>query len=514
MNKDLYNMGCGVVTLPDILFFVWVSYSVLRSCFPAFAWGCFYPYFCLAGCYLLLRYFRPHSYLLFIGMICVGVWQSTLAVGQYFHWWHSNHRLFDITGSFGNPGPLGGFLAISLIATVCVWFRFRKKRLAVLLLLLVLLQGAALLLSDSRAGWLAAIGGIVAVWFLNRDRACLSAKSLILFCLTAIVVVGGLYYHKPRSANGRILVWKVTMNMIADKPIFGHGADGFNRNYMYYQAKYFAKYPQSPYLQYSDNIAYPYNEFLHILTEQGIVGLLLILALLVAVLKIPAKNYEYKSTIIGYIVFAQFSYPSYVSSLLVLFPILLASIQNKPVRMNVPCSIHWSTAVLLIVLLGYVGSEYSFRKRCRETIPQLFSADPSKAAFAEKFAENHYRRLLGYPRMADVYGQYAYARADSERAKSVLNDLKRIVPTSELYCDLGDLYGAEKDWGQALSCYETAHMMIPRRLTPVYKSFKTYCEMGDTIAARAQANKALAIPVKIESPRTFERQSGVGKPQC
>lgn len=507
MHKGLYNIGSRVVTVPDVLFLVWILYSVSRCCFPSFECSCFYPYFSVAGCYLLTRYCRARSSIIFIGIICIGLWQSLLAFGQHFHWLNSNHRLFDITGSFGNPGQLGGFLAISVIVTICIWSRSKKNRYAILLILPVLIQGYVLVLSDSRAGWLAAMSGIVALWILKR-KIRLSARWLILLCFSMTIVICGLYKYKPESANGRLLVWRVTMDLIADKPVWGHGVGGFNRNYMYYQANYFAEHPESHYLQYSDNIAYPYNEFLHILTDQGIIGLLLMLGLLVAVLKIPAKNHEYKATIIGYMVFAQFSYPSYVSGLLVLFPILLASIQNKPMQINVPRSIHWSNAVLLIVLLGYVGMEYSFRRQCWETIPRLFSANPSKVADAEQFAENHYQRLLGYPRMADIYGQYVVSVGnDSDRAKMVLNDLKWIVPTSELFCDLGDLHKSEQNWMQAVACYQTAHAMIPRRLTPLYKSFKAYCEMGDTISARRQVQKALSMPIRIEGTRTLKMKA-------
>ena len=335
---------------------------------------------------------------------------------------------------------------------------------------------------------------------MNRNR-------LILLFVTLIIVIGGLYKYKPQSADGRLLVWRVTADMIADKPILGHGIGGFNKNYMFYQADYFTEHPESAYSQYSDNIAYPYNEFLHVLADQGIIGLVLILGLLVAVLKTPANNNEYKAAIIGYIVFAQFSYPSYVPGLLVLFPILIASIQSKPSVVSIPRCIHWGSVVFSIILFVYVGMEYSFRKECRETIPQLFSANPSKAAHARQFAEDHYHRLSGYPRMADVYGQYVYAEGDPKRAKDVLNDLVRIVPTSELFCDLGDLYKAEKDWNRALACYRTAHAMIPRRLTPVYKLYETYRDSGDTISAREQASKALAIPVRTEGTRTLRMKA-------
>lgn len=506
MVENRYNLEYRSITLPDILFIVWILYSALR-CLFSFEYGYFYPYGCICVCYLLSRYFRPRSFVVYVGIICIGIWQATVAICQYFHWMDSNHRMFDITGSFGNPGQLGGFLAISTITTICTWYRFKKNRYATWLFVPVLIQGYALLLSDSRAGWLATISGVATLWILGKERLRFSKKQLMLFGISAIVIIGGLYKYKPQSANGRLLVWRVTMDMIADKPILGHGVGGFNRNYMYYQANYFTEYPESTYSQYSDNIAYPYNELLHILADQGIIGLLLILGLLVAVLKTPASNYEYKAAVIGYIVFAQFSYSSYVPGLLVLFPILIGSIKSKPLIINIQHCLHWGMAVLSIGLLGYVGTEYAFRKQCRETIPQLFSENPSKVTHARQFAETHYHRLLSYSRMADVYGQYLYAEDDSERSINVLNDLKQIVPTSELYCDLGDLYKSVQDYERAVTCYQTAHKMIPRRLTPLYKLFKVYHELGDTISARKQAQQALSIPIQVENTRTLKMKA-------
>ena len=503
MDQGYYNTNYRDITSVDIIFSLWMLYVISRCCFPSFECCGLYPYCCIALCYLLMRRFRVYSTIVFAGIMCIGMWQAALAIGQHFDRLNSSHRLFDITGSFGNPGQLGGFLAISIIATICMWSRFLKCRYAAWFFIPAAIQGYALVLSDSRAGWLSAMCGAIALWILKRRKTRLNRNRLILLFVTLIIVIGGLYKYKPQSADGRLLVWRVTADMIADKPILGHGIGGFNKNYMFYQADYFTEHPESAYSQYSDNIAYPYNEFLHVLADQGIIGLVLILGLLVAVLKTPANNNEYKAAIIGYIVFAQFSYPSYVPGLLVLFPILIASIQSKPSVVSIPRCIHWGSVVFSIILFVYVGMEYSFRKECRETIPQLFSANPSKAAHARQFAEDHYHRLSGYPRMADVYGQYVYAEGDPKRAMIVLKDLERIVPTSELFCDLGDLYKAEKDWNRALACYRTAYAMIPRRLTPVYKLFETYRDSGDTISAREQALKALSVPVRTEGTRTF-----------
>ena len=217
--------------------------------------------------------------------------------------------------------------------------------------------------------------GAIALWILKRRKTRLNRNRLILLFVTLIIVIGGLYKYKPQSADGRLLVWRVTADMIADKPILGHGIGGFNKNYMFYQADYFTEHPESAYSQYSDNIAYPYNEFLHVLADQGIIGLVLILGLLVAVLKTPANNNEYKAAIIGYIVFAQFSYPSYVPGLLVLFPILIASIQSKPSVVSIP-AVYIGVQSFSRLSCSYMSewnirSEKSAAKQFRSCSPQI-----------------------------------------------------------------------------------------------------------------------------------------------
>jgi Lipid A core - O-antigen ligase and related enzymes len=63
--------------------------------------------------------------------------------------------------------------------------------------------------------------------------------------------------------------------MITDKPLFGHGIGGFQREYMLYQAEYFKNHPDSNYAMLADIVKHPFNEFL-LLVEQGLVGGLLV----------------------------------------------------------------------------------------------------------------------------------------------------------------------------------------------------------------------------------------------
>lgn len=50
----------------------------------------------------------------------------------------------------------------------------------------------------------------------------------------------------------------------------------FQAKYMDYQAKYFERNPNSEFINLADNVKYPFNEFIKIAVEFGLVGLILI----------------------------------------------------------------------------------------------------------------------------------------------------------------------------------------------------------------------------------------------
>lgn len=98
--------------------------------------------------------------------------------------------------------------------------------------------------------------------------------------LEMVYALGGLYYWKQDSADGRLLAWQISVEMIADRPVFGWGSDGFDTFYMPYQADYFSRHPNSPFLLLADNLSHPFNEFLWFSVQYGIAGLIFLLFIL------------------------------------------------------------------------------------------------------------------------------------------------------------------------------------------------------------------------------------------
>ena len=70
--------------------------------------------YCLV--FLLFSLFPQGSFfILFVSFICLCASEVCLGLSQLLGYRSSNHFIFNITGSFTNPGPYGGFLAISII---------------------------------------------------------------------------------------------------------------------------------------------------------------------------------------------------------------------------------------------------------------------------------------------------------------------------------------------------------------------------------------------------------------
>ena len=58
--------------------------------------------------------------------------------------------------------------------------------------------------------------------------------------LISIILLTGLYLLKKDSASGRLLIWKVAVHTIAERPLSGHGFNTTQATFAPVQADYFA----------------------------------------------------------------------------------------------------------------------------------------------------------------------------------------------------------------------------------------------------------------------------------
>src|SRR5690606_31275240 len=163
-------------------------------------------------------------------------------------------------------------------------------------------------------------------------------RVLCLFAILLVVlVIGfGLYTIKNGSADGRVLIWQVTSQLIKQKPITGHGSGAFAALYMNEQANWFeAGKGTEVQSMVAGSPEAPFNEVLKLWLEKGLLAVVLAGVLLYFLLRdksLPAASswqtvrtpeqslshsalyIGVKGSLITLLVFSFFSYPFDIST--------------------------------------------------------------------------------------------------------------------------------------------------------------------------------------------------------
>lgn len=415
-----------------------------------------------------------------------GLVQSGIAFAQCAGLVASRHSYHGMTGSFPNPGPLGGWLCVALLAAVVLagqdWKNGHKIRTALLGGGGVVV-GAALWLTDSRAAWVGFAAALFSIPLTRRFRC----KGLFLSVSAIVFGLGllSLYRYKKESADGRLLIWRVSAEVIAQRPVVGHGIGTFPERYMFAQADYFARNPESRFTAVADQVSVPFNELIGIVCEQGVVGGVLVLLLVGAAWSgcDTRSQRQGRVLLVGLGVFGLFSYPLTLPVFGVLSGAILARCANRSVLSGRPISLRVALPVALSVAIGggvalYAlgragGTERSRYTRLKEVSARMRDFSPSD--------------LPGLERQA------------------------RRLPVAEFYMDLGDRLLEADCVGRAADYYRRSAQMIPSRLRPYDGLFRIYLRTGQTDSAAVVARKIVTMPVKVGNTATIRiRRSAAG----
>ena len=296
------------LTYIDIAVSIFLGYLLVRICLagaPAIN--------ILALTSFILLYFLfkviPENEIKYLGIIvvCLCAAQALYGIGQWVGIFPAAAG-FKVIGSFDNPAGLAACLAAGFPFCFSLLRKFRIVKLLGIASLIVLI--AAIIMSGSRSGILA-IAIVSAIYVADKYRLLIKKHLKVVVLLSTIfgLCFIGLIFLKKDSAAGRVAIWRNSLEMIADKPIFGYGAGGFSSEYMFYQADYFAANPDSRYAQLADNVTHPFNEYLLLAIEYGIVGILLLFLVIVVILRSDRKFSVPILCLLSIAVFSCFSYP-------------------------------------------------------------------------------------------------------------------------------------------------------------------------------------------------------------
>lgn len=366
---------------------------------------------------------------------------------------------------------------------------------------------AGIVVADSRAGFLSALMCVAALMMSLRP-SLRSRKVVIPMAVAAVAVCVALYFYKKDSASGRMYIWQNTVAASMDKPVLGHGPGHFHAVYMPRQAKFFTEHPDSPAVMRSNDIFSPFSEYLHLLCEYGIAGVLLLAAAIVLLLKKSRLKLLPLLAVGVFAIFAAVSYPLRYSAGLLLLLYALSDISGKPVaaprKSALVCAV---CSLAVLALMWPVFRDYDFRKDWKAVQSKYSSTHADDSQIENDISRMDAREIDDYMALyvRKCYEDdflYDFSRVLMQHGKYSAS-IEILDETSHNEFSTQMVYGADylnlHNYPEAISHYTLAHHMVPCRFLPLYFLMQSYDESGDAVGAVETAAKILELPVKVPS---------------
>jgi O-antigen ligase len=508
----------------DIILFVFVLLLLIQSLFVSIDPAFYSKIAILTSFYLIIRQF-PVGFSVRL-LYALPIFAIIQAICNYRNFTEPWQGLSHITGSFANSGIFGGFCALSFVATICLALIIEKRKFPRLfLVILTLLCCILLIYSRSRSAWLAAATACSSLYFIEH-RILLKKffechKTIKCICLSIIisVTVICLYYFKKDSADGRILIWKISAGLIDEKPIFGFGSGGFRANYMWEQAEYFNSHPDSPQSYLADDVAVPFNEFLKIAIEQGFFGLILIFGILYFSFRTQYERCKEKKPIFAVFltltVFSCFSYTTEFLSFQIIAVYCIAALAKSKRQISgnrrTVNTKTWLSAYNLIIAIIFCISVKIYYSHYSLKIQFANSTIVVNSNNSLERMQVNYPKMKSEPMFGFTYGLLLLHLGENIEAIRVLKESLSVFPNSRTLLILGDAYEKSGMTEDAIHSYYTATLMKPALFEPHFKLAEIYRKSGDEKNARREfeiiENKKIKINnPKIEKMRRVQRE--------
>ncbi|WP_161554614.1 O-antigen ligase family protein [Sinomicrobium soli] len=354
----------------------------------------------------------------------------------------------------------------------------------------------------------------------NKKRTLLISGGALAGILCFLV-----FFVKPDSSRGRMLIYKISSTMFRDHYLTGLGPGRFKTEYLAYQAAYFRKgdYTEQE-LLLAGNTYFAFNDYWQFMIEYGVAGILMFgamgILLLYGVIRLPAdkkKQLLYNLAIIILIticvaacfnhqfekLWVQLTFLSSISILswghlykrrkirpffitgIFLFAALLVFQAYGQRLINRRVYQHWETSKTM-ARAGFITESLD---HCRAVAPSL--------------ADNG--SFMGY------YGRQLMRARRYKQAIAVLNQALDHRKHHQIYVDLGNCYRASGHMEEAEQALLTAVYMVPNRFESRFALFECYMASGQISEATFWGKSILSLPIKILSLRVDKIQEQVAR---
>lgn len=490
-GKDIY-----------ILFFIIFSFVSFEGFDTVFNIG----YISLCLFYIIVRMAcRIHVNIIYYCLVCSLIGLSMWGYLQLAGIVSSYNTFFCVTGPFLNPNILGLLMGILLCIMIHVLMFLYKNILLYrihfcILLGIIITSLPVFICSNSRTGWLSFLFPILISYGPSIANKISKIHLFILSCVffTSLLL---LYSMRPLSVRGRLLIWKVSCEMIKDKPVFGFGSGGFEANYLYYQASYMKSNPESTEKYVAGNTHIAFNELLRMLVEHGIVGLVLYIYLILMIVKVRTYSLTTlriaKSVLLSTLIQGTFSYPSLIMPIMFLTIIALALLMRgtSSIKVAKPCTI--GIIIIMFMPLLFSIKSYIVYRKFYACIYESNNIEKKQREICSFFSQlRNDKTFLLYC--------ICILPQDKEVFRFAINRLKRSHPTPIVFIKEGDYLTSLGRFKEAEKSYLLASNMMPAKQEARVRIALLYKQMGREREAKQLAKTILEEKVKTYSFKTYQ----------
>lgn len=429
--------------------------------------------------------------------------ESLLGYAQALGFRTAGNLTYLCTGTFLNPGPYGGFLAVCCCILVGYAVLGEKGWIRYICLAAALFGLPLIPATMSRAGMLALACGLLCLAASSEKQAeWIRRHWLVLSCI-GILLLGTGYLVKKGSADSRMLIARISARTILHEGLTGAGPGHFCGAYAEEQARFFSQKERPERLkQMADCPEYAFNEYLQTGVEAGPLAMVLtIVIILQAIFLLYRRHSFWTYGLVALSVFALFSYPFSQYQFIPLGGLLIGQAEGSAGK---------RTSILpfiaAILLSGAVlGMTPEYRNRM----------------LAEKSWKNNERwySMEMYDQVAECYDgiaslmdhnaeflfQYGVALRNTgnyAKSDSVLHIGTGISSDPMFWNLLGRNKQETGNHEEAEELYHHAFQIAPNRLYPLFLLTRLYYERNDSAMFMETADKALHFRPKVESERT------------
>lgn len=446
---------------------------------------------------------HPELKIFFISIIiCTGIFEALWGMGQLHGDLAAVHPLLKDSSPMFNPGPYSGYIVMILPLCLNLILRLRKcDKIALwetrtmlfylaaagIVVILIALPGGM-----SRTAWLAGVAACSWVFFLRKSgwellkekvmahrRIAIIACAFIFIILTALPSIGG--FVRPEKSTSRMLMWNVTVKAILEHPFYGTGLGGFPVSYAKAQADYFSSGKASDMERMvADCPEFPYNEYLHMGLEYGILGLLLFTLWIGFTLYYGLKNRQIGATggIIAILFISMYSYPLQLQSFWVLLIFFAAISVTKPGKQTkaYQCSLPYIGALVALMACVMFFNQQQYYQSYKEWKTLRVLVEKKEYRVAAQGFQCLYPQLS---HKVEFLKEGARCLQQNKQYSDVIIWTRRALQQSaepELHHLMAESYRQLGFYKQAEKCLLQCCQILPEQIETYYLLIKLYSD--------------------------------------